>query len=100
MELLQSKRTRRTSLEVKQLFEDFKKSDINAKEFCKTRGISEGAFYKWRSRYGEKLTAKQKAFAKLKVPSLMAYEPGLFAEVKGIKIYQAVPATYLKELLA
>ena len=85
---------------MKQLLEDFTQSGINANEFCKTRGISEGAFYKWRSRYEKKSTAKQNKFVKLKVPSALAHEPGLFAEVNGIRIYQPVTALYLKELLA
>jgi ACT domain-containing protein len=100
MEQPQSRRPRRTSLEIKQLLEDFKLSSINAKEFCKTRGVSEGAFYKWRSRYELKSTAKQNTFVKLKVSSPLAPESGLFAEVNGIRIYQPVTALYLKELLA
>ena len=97
MEELQPKRARRTSAEIKQLLEDFKQRGINANEFCKTHSIAEGVFYKWRSRYGEKVTPKQNSFVSLQVPS---NEPGLFAEVKGIRIYQAVSAQYLKELLA
>ena len=100
MEQLSPKRTRRSSAEIKQLLEDFKQSGINANEFCKARGISEAAFYKWRTRYGKKSTAKQNAFVKLQVPSSVSWEPALFAEVKGIKIYQAVTSLYLKELLA
>ena len=100
MDQLQNKRNRRTSLEIKQLFEDFTRSGISAKEFCKVQGISTGVFYKWRSRYGAKPAAKPGAFIKLNVPTLPEQPPPLFAEVKGIKIYQAVTASYLKELLA
>ena len=96
MEQLQSKRTRRTSAEIKQLLEDFKQSGTDANEFCKVHGITEGVFYKWRSRYGEKAASKQNGFVSLQAPS---NEHGLFAEVKGIRIYQAVSAAYLKELL-
>lgn len=100
MDQLQNKRNRRTSLEIKQLFEDFTHSGISAKEFCKAQGISTGVFYKWRSRYGVKPAAKPGAFIKLNVPTLPEQQPPLFAEVKGIKIYHAVAASYLKELLA
>jgi len=99
MEEQQTKRRRRTSGEIKQLLEDFKQSGINAAEFCTTIGISEGAFYKWRSRYGEKPVSAQNGFVSLQALS-PGNEPGLFAEVKGIRIYQAVSAQYLKELLA
>jgi hypothetical protein len=100
MEQLPPKRTRRTSAEIKQLLEDFKLSGINANEFCKSIGITEGVFYKWRSRYGEKAPPKQNGFVNLQTPSTAGCEPGLFAEVKGIRIYQTVSAQFLKELLA
>jgi hypothetical protein len=100
MEQLQPKRTRRTSVEIKQLLEDFKQGGTDANEFCKSNGITEGVFYKWRSRYGEKAVTKQNGFLDLETSSMLGYEPGLFAEVKGIRIYQAVSAQYLKELLA
>ncbi len=100
MEEQHPKRTRRTSAEIKQLLEDFKRSGINANEFCKTLGITEGAFYKWRLRHGEKSISGQNGFVNLQASSSPGFEPGLFAEVKGIRIYQAVSAQYLKELLA
>ena len=97
MEQLQSKRSRRTAAEIKQLLEEFKQSGTNVNEFCKTIGVAESLFNKWRSRYGEKQAARQNGFVSLQAPS---NEHGLFAEVKGIRIYQAVSAQYLKELLA
>lgn len=100
MEQPQSKRNRRTSLEIKQLLKDFTRSGISAKEFCKAQGISTGVFYKWRSRYGAKPAAKPGAFIKLNVPTVPEQQPALFAEVKEIKIYQVVSASFLKELLA
>lgn len=100
MEQIQTKRTRRTSLEIKQLLKDFNQSGTKAKEFCKIRGISEAGFYKWRSRYAKKSTAKPNAFVMLQTSSAVAYEPALFAQVKDIKIYQPVTALYLKELHA
>ena len=100
MEELQPKRTRRTAAEIKQLLEDFKHSGTNPNDFCKGLGITEGVFYKWRSRHGEKLASGESGFVNLQTSSSPGYEPGLFAEIKGIRIYQAVSAQYLKELLA
>ena len=100
MEQLQSKRSRRTSAEIKQLLEDFKQSGTNANEFCKSLGVTEGAFYKWRSRYEKKATAQQSGFVDLLTSSTPGFEPALFAEVNGIRIYQAVSAQFLKELVS
>ena len=94
-----AKRTRRTAAEIKQLLEEFKHSGFNAADFCKSIGISEGVFYKWRSRYAEKPALEQNGFVNLRALSVPGNEPGLFAEVNGIRIYQAVSAQYLKELL-
>jgi hypothetical protein len=68
-------------------------------EFSKSIGITEGAFQKLRLRHGEKTASEQKGFIHLQQRSIPG-ESGLFAEVKGIRIYQAVSAQYLKELLA
>jgi hypothetical protein len=96
MEAEQIKRPRRTSLEIKKLLNEFKQSG-DAKAFCKTHGITEGVFYKWKARYLNKPAAKQNGFITLQ-PFMP--EASLFAEVKGIKIYRAVDAAYLKALLA
>ena len=97
MESLKLKRSRRTSVEITSLLASYKQSGMSAKEFCKTHDITEGVFYKWRSRNLNRPLAKQSAFIALQ-PSVGT--ASLFAEVKGIKIYQAVEASYLKELLA
>jgi hypothetical protein len=58
--------------------------------------IGKATFHKWQSRYKSKTGKQAEAagFATLQVSSSIA----LFAEVKGIKIYQPVNAAYLKEL--
>lgn len=98
MEPEQIKRPRRTSIEIKTLLGEFKQRGMDAKEFCKTHGISEGVFYKWKARYLNKPSAKQTGFVTLQ-PSAALQGTVLFAEVKGIKLYQPVTASYLKELL-
>ena len=99
-ETQQSKRSRRSTAEIRQLLEDFRQSGLTAMEFSKSIGITEGAFQKLRSRHGEKPTVEQRGFVNLHPVSSPGNERGLFAEVKGIRIYQTVSAQYLKELLA
>ena len=100
MEDEQIKRPRRTSEEIKNLLTSFTQSDMGAKAFCKMHGISEGVFYKWKARHLNKPLAKQPAFVTLQPAAVGLHEAVLFAEVKGIKIYQVVSASFLKELIA
>jgi len=99
MEEQQNKRIRRTSVEIKRLLEDFNQAGIVAKEFCILHNISEAGFYKWRSRYSEVPQVKKNSFITLKNASVLPREGSLFAEVRGIRIFQPVAASYLKELL-
>lgn len=105
MEATQSKqfRPRRSKQEIRDLLNAFEKSNSTIKEFCEVRSLSYGVFQKWRSRYGSTAGSKSAStsFAKLDiVPTVKDPLPGLFAEVRGIKIYQSVSASFLKELLA
>ena len=99
MEEQQIKRSRRTSAEIKQLLEAFSHSAISAKEFCMQHDISEAGFYKWRSRYGDSPSENTNNFVMLKEGAAAVAQSTLFAEVKGMRIYQPVAASYLKELL-
>lgn len=91
----------RSKEEIISLLEDCRKNKISVKEFAKVNGIHEATYYNWRNKYGSK-QRKQKVlsgFATLKInPSTAGHAAVLFAEVKGIKIYQPVVASYLKEL--
>lgn len=82
------------------LIAEYEKSNgLTIKEFCKQQGISEGSFYSFRSRYQSKRTnAKANGFISITRPIPQASSSTLFAEVNGIKIYQAVAADYLKTL--
>ncbi len=92
----------RSKEEIISILEECRKSGKSVKEFAKSRGIHEATYYSWRNKYGSK-PVKQNAkagFASLKInPSPATQTPALFAEVKGIKIYQTVSASYLKELM-
>ena len=100
MEVSQIKRQRRTAAEIKTILEEFKQSDLRAKEFCKLYDIDEGTFYKWKQRYAKQEAIPTSSFIALRQPFSKGSEVKLFAEVKGIKLYQVVAASYLKELLA
>ena len=91
----QAKRPRRSAKEIKELLVLFESSGVSAKQFCADNRISTAVFYKWRERYR---TQEEKTdFIPLQVTSSASI--ALFAEVNGIRIYQAVSASFLKELL-
>ena len=96
----QGRRSRRTAKEIKNLLETFWQSGMAVKDFCILHNISETLFSKWRSRYGNTSAVKGNNFVLLHDPAEVKNGSMLFAEVKGIKIYQAVAASYLKELIA
>lgn len=91
----------RSKEEIISLLEECRKSGKSVKEFAKINGIHEATYYNWRNKYlGKQLKEKRAGFAKLKInPTQATHTSVLFAEVKGIKIYQTVSASYLKELL-
>ncbi len=93
------KRTRRTSAEIKKLLEAFTQSRMSTKDFCALHNFSQAVFYKWRSRHSAAPAAHHN-FVQLQPSPELQNEPALFAELRGIKIYQPVTAAYLKQLLA
>lgn len=93
-------RSRRTVGEIKELLGTFEKSDLTVIEFCKQHNLNKGTFHHWRNRYGMEVAAHDTGFAALQIaPVGSSGEYSLFAEVRGIRIYQPVAAAYLKELL-
>jgi len=63
--------------------------------------ISNATFHKWQNKYRNKTVEGigPTGFAHLQISSSSANtDASLFAEVKGIRIYQPVAASYLKEL--
>ena len=78
-----------------------KTSGMTIKEFCKLRQINEGSFYSARKRHRAPGRAKKKSSGFIAMPRPALKEPpgNLFAEVNGIRLYQAVPAEYLKALV-
>lgn len=88
--------------EILQLLEEFEYSDgMSVKAFSALHGVSEATFYNWRKRYSGKRADNRKAMGFIEIlPSASNPSVGLFAEIRGIKLFQAVPAEYLKTLLS
>jgi hypothetical protein len=92
---------RRSRQELAALLKEFEKSEgVTVKAFCALHNIGEGAFYSFRKRYYHKNAKPDKAAGFIHIkPTDGNGRPGvLFAEVRGIKLYQPVPADYLKTL--
>jgi hypothetical protein len=96
-----SPRSRRSKLQIQELLNEYEKSKLSVADFCKLHHISIKNFHRWKSRYKTNGVDKNKtsSFATLDVVDSTQFLPGLFAEVKGIKVYQSVSASFLKELL-
>jgi hypothetical protein len=92
----------RTKQDMFELIAKHDKGARTVKEFCQLHGFTQGVFYYWQKKYHLENSepGSQSGFVPLQVedtPQVGAHQ-GLFAEVRGIKLYQAVPAAYLNEL--
>lgn len=97
-------RTQRSEQEIFGLMEEFENNDsVSVKDFCELYDISDATFYNWQKRYRNRHEAgdKSKGFISLEfAPPAFPQQPQLFAEVRGIKVYREVSASFLKELLS
>lgn len=97
---------RRTRKQIVKLLKDYAgKEGMTIVEFCKLNDINKSNFYNWQKRYAikESKGSKPKGFVPLQltVPSSSSDNvSSLFAEVKGIRLYQVVSSEYLKALLS
>ena len=101
MESAASKNSRvfRSKQEIARLLKEHAQSGLSVKAFCAGLPIAEGTFYHWKKKFSKDIGATGKpGFAPIEIVPPTGH--GLFAEVRGIKIYQPVSAAYLKELLA
>lgn len=86
------------------LIEEQQSGKMTVKEFCERNSISEARFYYWRKKYmdvtkpGDELQLG--GFSLLHVDEESQKDAMLFAEYKGMKLYQQVPVSYLKELMS
>lgn len=94
--------SRRTKIQMLELLSQYDGNPgMTVKDFCRLHQISEGSFYSARKRHRCADTSKQKSsgFISIGRPSFKEPTGVLFAEVNGIKLFQAVPAEYLKALV-
>lgn len=92
---------RRSKQQIQDLLIEFEKSNSTVKDFCRQRSINTANFHKWKSRYKSIPVTRKKAvgFATLEVNDSLSTPQAVFAEVRGIRIFQPVSASFLKELL-
>lgn len=90
---------RRTAAEMLELKCEFEKTKLTVHGFSRLHRVSSGILYRWK-RQGQSKETKISGFARVEVSKSAPVENSLFAEVRGIRIYQQVSASFLKELLA
>jgi hypothetical protein len=92
----------RTKEDMFELIAGHNKGATTVKEFCQVHGLTQGVFYYWQKKYHieNSKPGSQCGFVRLQVEDTqhVGAHQGLFAEVRNIKLYQAVPAAYLNEL--
>lgn len=103
-------RTHRTVAEIRKLLNSQRKSKLTIKSWCAANGIRENNFYRWLKKHADKSikllqlakAIPAKGFTRLFItqPAITTTSPTLFVEIGHLKIYQEVPASYLKTLLS
>jgi hypothetical protein len=96
---------RKTEQEIIQLMEEFERTDaLTVKEFCEAYEISYATFYNWQKVYNRSKSQNEEEVSGFVSLGVMAspeqIETSLFAEVKGIRFYKEVSASFLKELIS
>jgi hypothetical protein len=76
-------------------------SGESIKGYCERHGISQGNWFYWKKKYQRQYQDKG-GFAVVEITDAIEVDSNgdIFAEYKGIKLFQPVSATYLKELIA
>lgn len=95
------RKPRRSKEQLLELLSAYDKTNgMTIKEFCKLHKVTEGSFYAARKRQRGAAAQKQSiGFIPITRSAFEQPAHSLFAEVKGIRLYQPVPADYLKALL-
>ena len=99
---LKHRAPRRSKQQLLDLLAEYDKSaGMTIKDFCKLYKVTEGAFYTARKRHRAVAPSKKKSagFIAIRRPAFDQPVATLFAEVKGIKLYQPVSVDYLKALI-
>ena len=93
-----SRRQRRNSQQILALLTKYNSSGLSVSDFCERHQITESNLRKWISRAKQKANKKEMRRSAFTAVQVTTSESVLFAEVDGIRIYQPVAASYLKEL--
>ena len=92
---------RRNKQQLLELIAEYDKTPgITIKDFCKLHKVTQGSFYTARKRHRAAVKKQSSGFIAIKRPASEQTVATLFAEVKGIKLYQHVPVDYLKALIS
>jgi len=91
-------RVRRTQQQIDELLTAYEEGGHGVKEFCEMKGLNPGNFHKWLSRRKVAGSNNPTASGFSKLVLQTPPTDHLFAEVRGIRLYQPVSAVYLKEL--
>ena len=82
---------------------DYKSSGLTIKQYCAANKIKEKTFYYWQRKYKRAgIIPAMPSIVPINLSSANTEHheaPSLFAEIRGLKLYQAVPAEYLLALL-
>lgn len=93
--------SRRNKQQLLELIAEYDKTPgITIKDFCKLNKVTQGSFYTARKRHQAAVKKQTSGFIAIKRPVSDQTVATLFAEVKGIKLYQHVPVDYLKALIS
>ena len=96
-------RIRLSEMDIKNVIKEYEISGNTVVQFCEVKNFNISTFQRWRRKYDYKDIAKPNAtFVPVNIATQdnsHANEATLFAEVHGIKLYQAMPAEYLLALL-
>lgn len=79
-----------------------KASQVPVKDFCKQHGLSQAAYYYWQKKFRRSQQAgsgQPGGFILLKKEPELSPGGALFAEYKGLKFYQQVSVSFLRELI-
>jgi hypothetical protein len=95
--------SRYSSAEIITMLDQFDQDNVSLKTFCAGKGISQATFFNWRKRYLNR-KVNNSSFIEI-IPSapdvaIPQGTGGVFAEFRGISIYQPVSAAYLKALIS
>jgi hypothetical protein len=86
----------RSKTAILKILQDQVDSGQNIKTYCASHGIAGGTFHRWKQKYWAAGDVSRSGFS----PVQIIPEPGLFAMVGNIRIYQPVSAAYLKDLIS